>query len=100
MKKRTWFGMIAGVALGALAVAGWRLYRRRPLERLPSQEGIDDPATARAYDRIMRLPHVALLRRFVPRRATDLVAAGEAADLGCGPGYLAIELARWAPSCT
>ena len=97
MKKRTWLGMIAGVALGALAVAGWRLYRRRSLERIPSQEGIDDPAAARAYGQIMRLPHVALLRRFVARRATDLVAAGEAADLGCGPGYLAIELARWAP---
>ena len=78
-------------------MTGWRLYRRRSLERIPSQEGIDDPAAARAYGRIMRLPHMALLRRFLARRATDLVAAGEAADLGCGPGYLAIELARWAP---
>ena len=32
--------------------------------------------------------------RAVPR---ELVAVGEAADLGCGPGYLAIELARSAP---
>jgi ubiquinone/menaquinone biosynthesis C-methylase UbiE len=97
MKKRTGLGTIAGVALSALAVAGWRLYRRRSLERIPSQEGIDDPAAARAYGQIMRLPHVALLRRFVARRATDLIAAGEAADLGCGPGYLVIELARSAP---
>jgi hypothetical protein len=95
MKKRTWLGMTAGIALGALAVAGWRLYRRRSLERIPSQEGIDDPAAARAYGRIMRLPHMALLRRFVARRAAALAAAGEAADLGCGPGYLTIELARW-----
>jgi ubiquinone/menaquinone biosynthesis C-methylase UbiE len=97
MKKRSWPGILVGVALGSLAVAGWRLYGRRSLERIPSQEGIDDPALARAYDRIMQLPHMALLRRFVAHRATDWVATGEAADLGCGPGYLAIELARCAP---
>ena len=46
----------------------------------------------------MRLPQMALLRRFVARaRATNLVAAGAAADLGCGPGYLAVELAHRAP---
>jgi ubiquinone/menaquinone biosynthesis C-methylase UbiE len=97
MRTRTWLGLLAGIALSALAVAGWRLYGRRSLERIPSQEGIDDPAAARAYGRIMRLPHMALLRRFVARRAAALVAAGEAADLGCGPGYLTIELARWSP---
>ena len=45
----------------------------------------------------MRLPQMTLLRRFVARRATNLVAAGAAADLGCGPGYLAVELAHRAP---
>jgi ubiquinone/menaquinone biosynthesis C-methylase UbiE len=97
VKKRTGFGMTAGVAVGALAVAGWRLYQRRSLERIPSPEGIEDPAAARAYGRIMQLPHVALLRRFVARRATNLVSSGEAADLGCGPGYLAVQLAHCAP---
>jgi ubiquinone/menaquinone biosynthesis C-methylase UbiE len=98
MKKRTWLGMTAGVALGALAVASWRLYQRRALERVHSQEGIEDAAAARAYGRIMQLPHMALLRKFVARRATAQVSSGEAADLGCGPGYLAIELARSAPN--
>ena len=97
MNKRSWLGIMTGVAFGSLAVAGWRLYGRRSTERLPSQEGIDDPAAARAYGRIMRLPHMALLRSFVARRATNLVAAGAAADLGCGPGYLAVELAHRAP---
>jgi len=97
MRTRTWLGMLAGIALSALAVASWRLYGRRSLERVPSRVGIDDPAAARAYGRIMRLPQMALLRRFVARRATDLVAAGAATDLGCGPGYLAIELAQSAP---
>ena len=97
MKKRSWLGIMAGVALGSLAVAVWRLYGRRSLDRIPSQQGIDDPAAARAYGRIMLLPHMALVRRFVTRRATALVNAGEAADLGCGPGYLVIEMARGAP---
>jgi ubiquinone/menaquinone biosynthesis C-methylase UbiE len=97
MKKRIGFGVMAGVALGVMAAGGWRLYQGRTVERIPSQEGIDDPAAARAYGRIMRLPHMALLRRIVAQRAAGLIAAGEAADLGCGPGYLAIELARRAP---
>ena len=71
MNKRSWLGIMTGVAFGSLAVAGWRLYGRRSTERIPSQEGIDDPAAARAYGRIMRLPHMALLRRFVARRATE-----------------------------
>jgi len=97
MNKRSWLGIMAGIALSSLAVAGWRLYGRRSLERIPSQEGIDDPAAARAYGRIMQLPQMALLRRFVARRAAALAAAGQAADLGCGPGYLTIELVRSSP---
>jgi ubiquinone/menaquinone biosynthesis C-methylase UbiE len=97
MNKRTWLGLAAGVSLSALAVAGWRLYQGRPIERHPSQEGIEDPAAARAYGRIMRLPHMTVLRKYIARRAAGLLSAGEAADLGCGPGYLAIELARRAP---
>lgn len=98
MNKRSWLGIMAGVALGSLAVAGWRLYQRRSLERIPSQEGIEDPAATRAYGRIMQLPHIALFRKFVARRAASLMPVGEAADLGCGPGYLVIELARCAPN--
>jgi trans-aconitate methyltransferase len=38
-----------------------------------------------------------LLRRVVIRRATTMMRAGEAVDLGCGPGYLVTELAQAAP---
>ena len=97
MNKRTWLGMTAGIALSALALASWRLYQQRAIERVPSLEGIEDPTAAQAYGRIMRFPHVALLRKYFARRAAGLMSAGTAADLGCGPGYLAIELARNAP---
>jgi ubiquinone/menaquinone biosynthesis C-methylase UbiE len=38
-----------------------------------------------------------LLRWFVARRAVARIRRGEAADLGCGPGQLVIELARRSP---
>ena len=97
MSKRPWLGLIAGAAIGLLAARGWRLYSERPLARIPSTEGIDDPGVARAYGRIMQLPQMALLRKLVARNAVKLVSSGAAADIGCGPGYLAIELARAAP---
>lgn len=97
MKKQTWLGLIAGATIGGLAAAGWRLYRQRSLERIPSLEGIEDAEAAQAYGRIMAMPQMVLLRKFVARRAVALMPAGRAADIGCGPGYLAIELARAAP---
>jgi len=97
MCKRPWLSFIAGAVIGAAAAEGWRLYRQRPIERIPSLEGIEDPEAARAYGRIMMLPHIALLRKLEARRAAGLMPAGEAADIGCGPGYLVVELARSAP---
>lgn len=38
-----------------------------------------------------------LMRWFVARRAARMATRGEAVDLGCGPGYLVVELARQAP---
>ena len=97
MKTQTWLGLIAGATIGGLAAAGWRLYCQRSLDRIPSLEGIEDAEAARAYGRIMGMPQMVLLRKFVARRAISLMPAGRAADIGCGPGYLAIELARAAP---
>lgn len=96
MKRRTaWW---AGVLGGILAAFAARLYSRRSRERIPSQEGLDDPAVARAYNFIAALPHMALMRWLVVRRAVAMQAQGRAVDLGCGPGYLVLELARQAPA--
>lgn len=98
MKKQTRLGLIAGATIGGLAAAGWRLYRKRPRERIPSLEGIEDAEAARAYGRIMSMPQMRLLRRFIARRAIAALPAGRGADIGCGPGYLAVELARATPA--
>ena len=96
MMKHKWRCLFGGLA-GGLVAAGWWLYNRRPRERTPSQESLDDPEVARAYGWVATMPPMRLLRWFVARRAVAMTGHGEAADLGCGPGQLAIELARRAP---
>jgi ubiquinone/menaquinone biosynthesis C-methylase UbiE len=88
-------GAVAGA--GALLAAAWRLYSRRPRERIPGHEGLDDPDIAEGFNRMATMPHMSLMRWFVARRATRMAARGEAIDLGCGPGYLVVEMARQAP---
>jgi hypothetical protein len=86
-----------GGLTGAVLFALWRVYSRRSRERVVSHEGLDDPEVAQAFGRIATLPQMRLLRWFVARRAVAMVQAGQAADLGCGSGHLAIRLAQAAP---
>ncbi len=89
---------LPGIPFAAALLAGaWRLYSRRPRERIPGEQGIDDPDIAKGFNRVARMPQMKLMRWFVARRATSMVARGEAIDLGCGPGYLVIEMVRQAP---
>jgi ubiquinone/menaquinone biosynthesis C-methylase UbiE len=89
-------GVLVILLSGTLAAA-WRVYDRRPRERVVSQEGLDDPEVARAFNRIATLPQMRLMRWYVAQRAVALKALGQAVDLGCGPGHLVIELAQAAP---
>jgi len=95
MKASRWTALAGAVA--GLIAAGALIYGQRTGDRIPSPEGIEDPAIAAAFNRIARWPQMRLLRQVVIRRATAMVRTGEVADLGCGPGYLVAELARAAP---
>lgn len=88
---------IAGLVAGAALAAGWRIYKARPLQRSAGAEGLDDPEVASAFGRMARLPQFWLLRRIAIRRALALKQEGQAADLGCGPGDLVLEMAHAAP---
>jgi ubiquinone/menaquinone biosynthesis C-methylase UbiE len=88
---------LAGGLAAALLLAARRAYDRRARERVVSHEGLDDPEVAQAFSRVARLPQMWLLRWYVARRAAAMVQAGQAADLGCGPGYLVAALAQAAP---
>jgi ubiquinone/menaquinone biosynthesis C-methylase UbiE len=89
--------VIFGSLTAAVLFAAWRVYSRRPRERVVSHEGLDDPDVAQAFNRIATLPQMRLMQWFVIRRAVAMVQAGEAADLGCGPGHLVIRLAQATP---
>ena len=90
------FALLGGLT-AAILFAAWRVYSRRPRERVVILEALDDPEVAQAFNRIARIPHMRLIRWFVARRAAAMVPAGQAADLGCGPGYLVVKLAQVAP---
>ena len=96
MMKRKWKCLFGGLA-GALVATAWWLYNCRPRERIPSPESLDDPEVARAFGWVATMPQMQLLRWFVAHRAVGMTGRGEAADLGCGPGQLVIELARRSP---
>ena len=91
---RLWsFGLLGAAA----ATAGAWLYRHRPLDRIPSPEGIENPEVARGFAWVAHLPPLRLMRHMVADQATHLVSKGKAVDLGCGPGYLVLDIARRAP---
>jgi ubiquinone/menaquinone biosynthesis C-methylase UbiE len=88
---------LTGLLMGLL-FAAWRVYSRRSLGRVVSHEGLDDPDVAQAFNRVATLPPMRLMRWYVVRRAVAVKQTGEAADLGCGPGHLVVELAQASPN--
>jgi len=79
------------------AAATWWANRQRPDRRIASHEEIEDPAVAEAYGRIATWPQMRLLRKIVIDRTLSMGQEGDAADIGCGPGHLVVELAQQAP---
>ena len=59
-----------------------RVFDRRSRERIPSQEGIDDPEVATVFEWVTRMPQMRWIRHFVITHAARLKNHGEAADLG------------------
>jgi ubiquinone/menaquinone biosynthesis C-methylase UbiE len=93
-KKHNWYKRLL---LAVFVASLWRVFERRMQERLPGQEGIDDPKVAKAFEWVSGTPQMRWIRHFVVSQATKLQDHGEAADLGCGAGQLAMEMARKAP---
>ena len=87
--------IIGIVVVGGLLV--WMGSRRVHPPRTASFEGIEDIQVAQAYDRISRWPQFRLLRRIIAGRLAGYHPTGILADIGCGPGYLALLIARKHP---
>lgn len=99
MTKHRWSFVLKGLIMGLVVAAGWQIYRQRPRERIPSIESLDDPEMAQGFGFVSKTPQMRLLRRFVAQRTVELFSqsSGTVVDLGCGPGWLVIKLARRAP---
>lgn len=96
IKPKCW--RFAPILAGLIALVGaWRVYDQRSRERIVHFEGIEDPEVAEAFDFMASLPQMRLLRWYTIQRALALKSSGQAADLGCGPGHLVIEMAAQAP---
>jgi len=90
-QNNNWFShLIIVVFLAGM----WRVFERRSRERIPGQEGIEDPEIAAAFEWVSRTPQMRWIRHFVISQAIVLKNHGEAVDLGCGAGQLVMEMAR------
>jgi len=96
MNARGRFAFLGGL-IAALVYFAWQVYSSRSRERVVREEAVDDPEIAHAFNRIMRIPHMRLARWAIARRAAAMKPAGQTVDLGCGPGYLVLQLAQAAP---
>jgi ubiquinone/menaquinone biosynthesis C-methylase UbiE len=93
-QNNNWFSRLLMVVL----LAGlWRVFERRSQERIASQEGIEDPEVAAAFEWVSRTPQMRWIRHFVISQAAVLKDHGEAVDLGCGAGQLVMEIAQKVP---
>ncbi len=93
-QKGSWFSRLL---ILALLVGLWRVFNRRPRERIPCPEGVEDPEVSTAFEWVTRMPQMRWIRCFTTSQASALQAHGDAVDLGCGAGQLVQELAWKAP---
>ena len=57
-------------------------------------EGIDDTEIVNAYDRINQWPQFRAIRRIIIHELKRHHPQGTLVDVGCGPGYLLVDMAR------
>ena len=57
-------------------------------------EGIDDNKIVKAYDRISQWPQFRAIRQIIIHELKKHHPQGTLVDVGCGPGYLLVDMAR------
>ncbi|MFH1486232.1 MAG: class I SAM-dependent methyltransferase, partial [Chloroflexota bacterium] len=95
MRKLLW----AAALVGLMALWGWGrfLAQKGVRRRSVSPEVIEAAEAIEGYTWVGRLPQMRLITALAVARAVGKCSRGKAIDIGCGPGMLAIELARRAP---
>lgn len=80
--------------LGAAAGLYWVGRQQQPKNRIPSITEIEEPEFVELYNRMSQLPHIQFLRRWLAQYAVRGRQNIRLLDVGCGPGWLDIVLAR------
>jgi ubiquinone/menaquinone biosynthesis C-methylase UbiE len=89
--------LVVATVVALLGAALWEGLRPVNVPRQANFEGIDDPAAARAYDWLSRLPHFSLVRQLMAWAVAARRPESPLVDVGCGPGYFTAKLARAFP---
>jgi ubiquinone/menaquinone biosynthesis C-methylase UbiE len=76
------------ILFGFLLLIIVSVWFRLNIPRKTTLEGIEDPETAKAYDRISRMPQFKLIRRGFVKELKKYNPKATVTDIGCGPGYL------------
>ncbi len=88
-----WLALAIPIGLILIALSTIRLRIPRDLSR----EKPDDHDSTMAYDQVSHWPLFSLIRFYMLRQLTRLQPYGMMLDAGCGPGYLALSIARRYP---
>lgn len=97
MNKKS-FMLIGGVAAGAGTVMlAKSLAAKRPVERVGHHNGVEIDEIAESYSRMTGLPPFQIFVKWLAKRALWGVQGGKVLDIGAGPGWLALEMARQSP---
>lgn len=85
-----WAGIILAAGMLILVLVA---FNRSNRPRRASLVGIESPAMIKDFDRISRWPQFKFLRRLILNELKLMNPAGTLADIGCGPGYLIMDIA-------
>ena len=89
-----WIWLISAIAFLVLVVSVLGYRRVNVPRQVSPQEGIEDVEAVQAYDKISRWPQFRLLRMMIVGELKKHNPNGILADVGCGPGYLVVEMAK------
>lgn len=92
-----WIWILLGIALVILVIFVLGSRRIDVTRQIGPAEGIEDVETTMAYDRISQWPQFRLLRKMIIRELRRHHPQGILVDVGCGPGYLVVDVVRSFP---
>jgi ubiquinone/menaquinone biosynthesis C-methylase UbiE len=92
-----WIWLIVIDAFFALVLLIFGYRRIKVPRQVSPEEGIEDIEVVQSYDRISKWPQFKLLRIIIVGELKKYNPDGILVDVGCGPGYLLVDIAKTFP---